>query len=110
MMAKKPRTTTRLMHGDKVYIEDGEDSGIYEIRVLVPEKDDCWLYAEIPDEENPDQTRDIEQQFPLSWIEGMFKSQHPDTWDKRRAKVPFRKEAQEAMKRIAKLDRELGLE
>jgi bifunctional DNA-binding transcriptional regulator/antitoxin component of YhaV-PrlF toxin-antitoxin module len=84
----KPRTTTRLRIGDKVYIEDGEDSGEYEIRVLRPEEDDCWLYGEIPDEDDPDETRDIEQQFPMSWIEGIFRSQQPLEWDARKARKP----------------------
>lgn len=88
MMAKKPRTTTRLRIGDKVFIEDGEDSGEYEIRTLRPEKDDCWLYGEIPDEDDPDETRDIEQQFPMSWIEDIFQSQHPNEWAARKAKKP----------------------
>jgi len=93
MMAKKPkkpkpRTTTRLRIGDKVYIEDGEDSGEYEICVLRPEEDDCWLYGEIPDEDDPDETRDIEQQFPMSWVEGFFRSQNPNEWAARKAKKP----------------------
>ena len=88
MMAKKPRTTTRLRIGDKVFIEDGEDSGEYEIRTLRPEKDDCWLYGEIADEDDPDETRDIEQQFPMSWVEDIFKSQHPNEWAARKAKNP----------------------
>ena len=112
MMAKKPRTTTRIRLGDKVYINDGEDSGIYEIRIIVPEKDDCWLYAEIPDEDDPETTRDIEQQFPLSWIEDMFRSQHPNEWAKRRAQIPHKpsKKANKAMDGLAKLDHELGLD
>jgi len=88
MMAKKTRTTTRLRIGDKVFIEDGEDSGEYEIRTLRPEKDDCWLYGEIPDEDDPDETRDIEQQFPMSWVEDIFRSQHPNEWAARKAKKP----------------------
>jgi len=88
MMAKKPRTTTRLRIGDKVFIEDGEDSGEYEIRILRPDQDDCWLYGEIADEDDPDETRDIEQQFPMSWVEDIFRSQHPNEWAARKAKKP----------------------
>lgn len=112
MMAKKTRTTTRIRIGDKIYISDGEDSGTYEVRIIVPEKDDCWLYAEIPDEDDPDTTRDIEQQFPLSWIEDMFRSQQPNEWANRKAQVPHRptKKANESMDRLAELDQELGLD
>jgi hypothetical protein len=81
-MMAKPRTTTRLRIGDKVEIEDGEDSGKYEVRIIRPEEDDCWLYATLPD------GRDIEQQFPMTWIEDFFKSQSPDEWAKRKAKKP----------------------
>lgn len=88
MMAKKPRTTTRLRIGDMVFIEDGKDSGEYEIRILRPEEDDCWLYGKIPDEDDPDETRDIEQQFPMSWVEDIFRSQHPNEWVARKARKP----------------------
>ena len=83
MMARK-RTTTRIRYGDQVEIDDGEDSGIYEVRSIYVGEDDCWLYAELED------GRDVEQQFPLTWIENLFRSQNPDEWDQRKARVPVK--------------------
>jgi hypothetical protein len=81
-MMAKTRTTTRLRIGDKVDLEDGKDSGEYEIRILRPEEDDCWLYATLPD------GRDVEQQFPMTWIEDIFKSNYPNEWAERKARKP----------------------
>lgn len=83
MMGKR-RTTTRIRYGDKVEIDDGEDSGTYEVRSIDVPADDCWLYAEMED------GRDVEQQFPLTWIESIFRSQNADEWDKRKATVPVK--------------------
>jgi hypothetical protein len=83
-MAKKPRTTTRLRYGDKVEIDDDEDSGTYEVRIINVAEDDCWIYAEMED------GRDVEQQFPLTWIEDLFRSQNADEWHSRKATVPVK--------------------
>jgi hypothetical protein len=92
-LAKKKKAsvkrTTKLVLGDKVWIEDGEDSGEYQVRTIDVTEDDCWLYAELPPSEHesdpdcPDCTRDVEQQFPLTWVEMMFESQNPEEWERR---------------------------
>jgi hypothetical protein len=69
---KKRTKPTKLKVGDKVWIEDGEDSGEYAITAINLEEDDCWLYGEGIGEED----QDIEQQFPLSWIERMYEDQN----------------------------------
>lgn len=84
-MSKKKRATTKIRYGDKVWIDDDEDSGTYEVRDIDVDEDDCWVYGESED------GRDVEQQFPLSWIEAIFKGQHPDEWEKRKAVAQPRK-------------------
>jgi hypothetical protein len=69
---KKRTKPTNLKIGDKVWIDDEEDSGEYTITRIDITEDDCWLYGEnIGDEQ-----KDIEQQFPLSWIEKMYEQQN----------------------------------
>ena len=67
---------TNLKIGDKVWIEDGEDSGEYEIAHIELEDDNCWLVADIPSEDDPEETRSVEQEFPLSWIEQFHAEQN----------------------------------
>jgi len=69
---KKRTKPTKLKVGDKVWIEDGEDSGEYTITAINLQEDDCWLYGEDIGED----AQDIEQQFPLSWIERMYEDQN----------------------------------
>lgn len=69
---KKRTKPTKLKIGDKVWIEDGDDSGEYTIGIINLEEDDCWLYGEDIGEDK----KDIEQQFPLSWIEKMYEDQN----------------------------------
>lgn len=90
MTKRKPPTKTLLRIGDKVYIQDEEDSGYYDVSAIDEENDTCWLCADIPDEDDPDCTRSVEQEFPLSWIEEWFSGQEEEEWEKRKAKAVAR--------------------
>ena len=65
-----------LKIGSIVWIDDEEDSGNYEVSDIDAKNDTCWLHADIPTEEDPEMTRSVEQEFPLSWIERIYKEQN----------------------------------
>lgn len=72
----KPKQRTKpttLKVGDKVWIDDSEeeDTGEYVIVDIDVPNDNCWLAADLPDPEDPDLTRSVEQELPLSWVEDM---------------------------------------
>jgi hypothetical protein len=69
---KRTKSTT-LKIGDQIYLNDEDDSGLYEITRINIENDDCWLFGRDIGEDK----RDIEQQLPLSWVERMYKDQNP---------------------------------
>jgi hypothetical protein len=69
---KRTKSTT-LKIGDQVYLNDEDDSGMYEITRINIEHDDCWLFGRDIGEDK----RDIEQQLPLSWVERIYKEQNP---------------------------------
>jgi hypothetical protein len=68
---KRTKPTT-LKIGDKVYLNDEEDSGLYEVVRINIEEDDCWLFGR----DIGDDQRDMEQQLPLSWVENIFENQN----------------------------------
>jgi hypothetical protein len=68
---KRTKPTT-LKIGDKVYLNDEEDSGLYEVVRINIEEDDCWLYGR----DIGDDQRDMEQQLPLSWVENLYRDQN----------------------------------
>lgn len=65
--------STNLKIGDQIYLNDEEDSGLYQITRIIVENDDCWLIGyDIGEDE-----RDVEQQLPLSWVENIYEEQNP---------------------------------
>jgi hypothetical protein len=68
---KRTKPTT-LKIGDKVYLNDEEDSGLYEVVRINIEEDDCWLFGR----DIGDDQRDMEQQLPLSWVENLYRDQN----------------------------------
>jgi hypothetical protein len=68
---KRTKPTT-LKIGDKVYLNDEEDSGLYEVVRINIEEDDCWLFGR----DIGDDQRDMEQQLPLSWVENLYRNQN----------------------------------
>lgn len=63
---------TFLKEGMRVWIDDDDDSGWYTISSINVAEDDCWLYGE----DIGDDKRDMEQQFPLSWVERWWNAQN----------------------------------
>lgn len=101
-MARKPPRNSLLRLNDVVYIQDEEDSGDYSVGSIDEAEGDCWLYADIPEEDDPESTRSVEQQFPLSWIEEMFANQNEEEWDRRKAERKAEEEAKEAKRKAKK--------
>lgn len=75
---KKRTRPTKLKVGMKVWVDDSdeEDTGEYEIVYISLEDDSCWLAADLPHPEDPELTRSVEQELPLSWVEDMYDSQN----------------------------------
>lgn len=55
---------TEIKVGSTVWVDDGYDSGFYEVRSINEEKNDCWVVGYDIGQKD----RTVEQQLPLNWV------------------------------------------